>query len=286
MFEKELETAIQLARQAGKTVLEYYALEIIAEEKVAADSSTEPVTAADRAASRIIVQGLEAAFPGDGILSEEEIDVSHLRLGNSRVWITDPIDGTWGFVKKDGDFAIQIGLAIDGEPVLGVVYVPIVDILYYAVKGGGSFSVTAGGQPMKLIVSTKTGFDTLIIATSRNHSSPRISQIAKHFGFAGEIRRGSIGIKVGLIAEQTCDLYINLSPRSKFWDTCAPQSILEEAGGYLTDIFGERIKYDILDVQNHNGIVAASRAAHPHIIENLRPLLTEFGRYKVKEKVG
>jgi len=284
MLEKELETAIALARTAGHTILEHYALEIIAEEKIGADNETEPVTEADRVASKIIVEGLQAAFPGDGVLSEEEIDLPDSRLSRSRVWIIDPIDGTWGFVKKDGDFGVQIGLAIDGEPALGAVFVPVSDVLYFASKNEGAFSVTSGGEPRRLSVSNKTEFSEMIIATSRNHRNPNISLLNKRLGVLTEVQRGSIGIKVGLIAEKLCDLYINLSPRTKFWDTCGPQAILEEAGGTLTDLFGERIKYDIGDVQNHNGIVASSKAAHSLIIENLRPLLNEFERYKLKAK--
>lgn len=284
MFETELQAAISLARAAGQIILEHYALEIIAEEKFGLDNSSEPVTAADRAASRIIVDGLKAKFPNDGILSEEEVDLPDTRLARQRVWIIDPIDGTWGFIKKDGDFAVQIGLAVDGEPMLGVVFVPVSDILYFASKGAGAFSVMSGGEPRRLLVSKKTEFGEMIIATSRNHRNPRISLINERFGFLTEVQRGSIGIKVGLIVEKACDLYINLSSRSKFWDTCGPQAILEEAGGTLTDLFGDRIKYDIGDVQNYNGIVASSEAAHILIIQKLKPLLNDLGRYKLKAK--
>src|SRR5687768_13381099 len=141
MFELELETALRLARDAGTRVLEFYALEIIAEEKLGLDNFAEPVTAADRASSRIIVDGLHAAFPGDFVLSEEEADDPSTRTRSNRVWITDPIDGTWGFIKKDGDFAVQIGLTVEGDPVVGVVYLPAHGLLYYGSKGNGAFVV-------------------------------------------------------------------------------------------------------------------------------------------------
>lgn len=281
MFENELKAAISLAREAGRSIVEHYALDLIAEEKIAADMSCEPVTEADRAASRIIVTGLQAAFPDDGILSEEEIDLPDTRLARKRVWIIDPIDGTWGFIKKDGDFAVQIGLAIDGEPVLGVVFIPLSDVMYYASQNNGAFCERAGHEAVCLSVPTTSAFSEMVIATSRNHPNPRMTQVRKHLGITKEIQRGSVGIKVGLIAERETDLYINLSPRSKFWDTCGPQAILEEAGGYLTDIFGQRIRYDITDVQNHNGIVAASAAAHGAVIRGLRPLLEEYGRTRL-----
>jgi 3'(2'), 5'-bisphosphate nucleotidase len=284
MFESELETAIRLAREAGSKVLEYYALEIIAEEKLGLDNFSEPVTIADRASSRIIVDGLQDQFPDDFILSEEEIDDPDGRTQIDRVWITDPIDGTWGFLKKDGDFAVQIGLAIRGEPVVGVVYVPVHRHLYYAAKDLGSFVAIDDGEQRRLQASDNTDLSQMNLAVSRNHRSPKISRIVSELGLKSEIQRGSVGLKVGLVAEAICDLYIHLSPRTKFWDTCAPQIILEEAGGRLTDLFGERIRYGISDVQNHGGIVAASGAANEIIIERLRPRLNEFGRYKVKTK--
>ena len=278
MLELELETAVSLARDAGRKVFEYYALEIVAEEKLGIDNFSEPVTIADRASSRIIVDGLKTAFPHDFILSEEEPDLPDIRSRFSRVWITDPIDGTWGFLKKDGDFGVQIGLAIDGEPVVGVVYLPASDYLYYGSKGGGSYVSKAGGQHVRLQASTNTDLEKMSLAVSRNHRSPKISRIIEDFGLKREIQRGSVGLKVGLVAEAICDLYIHLSSRTKFWDTCGPQIILEEAGGSLTDLFGERIRYGIPDVQNHAGIVATNGAAYDIIIERLRPLLKEFGR--------
>ena len=278
MFEYELETAVRIAREAGSKVLEFYALEIVAEEKLGIDNFSEPVTVADRASSRIIVDGLHAQFPDDFVLSEEEVDDPAGRTNTDRVWITDPIDGTWGFLKKDGDFAIQIGLAVRGEPVVGVVYLPAHRFLYFGSKGNGSFVVKGEGEPVRLTASDNTDFSEMNLAVSRNHRSPKISRIVRDFGLRNEIRRGSVGLKVGLVAEAICDLYIHLSPRTKFWDTCGPQIILEEAGGRLTDLFGERIRYGISDVQNHGGIVAANGAAHEAIVKRLRPLLNEFGR--------
>lgn len=278
MLELELETAVRLAREAGRKVLEYYALEIIAEEKIGIDSFAEPVTAADRASSRIIVDGLNAAFPDDFVLSEEEADDPRKRINTRRVWITDPIDGTWGFLKKDGDFGIQIGLAIDGVPAVGVVFLPAYDLLYYGSKCEGSFVIDGEGEARQLRTSSNTEFSEMNLAVSRNHRSQNITRIVRSFGLKSEVQRGSVGLKVGLVAEAVCDLYIHLSPRTKFWDTCGPQVILEEAGGRLTDLFGEPILYGIEDVQNHGGIVAANGAAHDMIIKKLRPLLNEFGR--------
>ncbi len=282
MLKKELETAVSLARIAGARILEFYALEIIAEEKLGADNLVEPVTIADKTASRIIVEGIETAFPDDAILSEEEIDDAENRLVGKRVWMIDPIDGTWGFIKKDGDFGVQIGLTKNGEAILGVVYLPVHGKLYYAVKGAGAFLTENADEPQRLRVSDKTNFTTMNLASSRNHRSPRMYRIIEKFGIKKEVQRGSVGLKVGLIVEQIADLYVHLSPRTKFWDTCAPQIILEEAGGQMTDVFGSPLRYDSLDVQNHNGILASNGTAHDDAVANLKPLLNEFGRLRVK----
>ena len=278
MLQHELDTAIRLAHIAGKSILKFYAEGFETEEKIGADNLSEPVTVADREASRIIVAGLAAAFPDDGILSEEEVDDLEDRISKRRVWIIDPIDGTAGFINHDGDFAVQIGLAIDGAAVLGVVLLPFHNVLDYATKGGGTFSIIGDGDPIRLKTSDSTEISSMILAVSRNHPSNRMSRIIKHFGFIDTVRRGSVGLKVSLIASRKADLYIHPSPRTKLWDTCAPQIILEEAGGRMTDIFGLDLRYDSRDLHNHNGILASNGSSHQKIVDDLKPLLNEFGR--------
>jgi 3'(2'), 5'-bisphosphate nucleotidase len=283
VLQDELRTAEELARKAGRVILEYYAKEIIAEEKLGIDNFYEPVTEADKQASRIIVEGLAARFPYDAVLSEEERDDPAHRLSRRRSWIIDPIDGTAGFVQKDGDFAVQIGLADGGIPIAGIVYLPFYDVMYSAASGEGAF-VTRGGDTERLSVSGTARFPAMKIAVTRHHWSKRMNRVIKDFGFRKMCRRGSVGLKVGLIAEGSCDIYIHLSPRTKLWDTCAPQIILEQAGGRLTDIFGSPMHYDVADLQNHNGILASNGAAHDEAVRRMRPLLSEFGRLRVVAK--
>ena len=285
MLQNELETAIATALLAGKTILKHYASEFETEQKLGVDNRSEPVTIADREASRIIVDGLAAAFPDDGILSEEEIDDLELRISKRRVWIIDPIDGTAGFVKKDGDFGVQIGLAEDGVPIVGVVYLPSHDMLSYAVKGEGSFTVNGGSTPVQMKTSDVSVLSDMTLAMSRDHPSLRMARIIEHFGFRGTVRRGSVGLKVGLIVDRSCDIYVHPSPRTKLWDTCAPQIILEEAGGRFTDLFGYEMRYDRADLQNRNGILATNGAAHSSVVEHLKPLLDEFGRVPYSTKI-
>jgi 3'(2'), 5'-bisphosphate nucleotidase len=111
-----------------------------------------------------------------------------------------------------------------------------------------------------------------------------MDQAVQAFGLKEEVRRGSVGVKVGLIIEQQCDLYVHLSPRTKQWDTCAPEIILREAGGAITDLFGRRLAYNQAEVQNRNGLVASNGVAHERIIATLQPLLVQFGRAPVEQK--
>lgn len=283
MLEKELEIAVELARKAGDVILDFYANGFEVEEKISADNSSEPVTIADRTASRIIVESLEKVFPDDGILSEEEPD-DKKRLNKKRAWIIDPLDGTQGFVNKNGDFAVQIGLSEAGRSVLGVVLLPAENRLYYAVKDAGAFSVENGGAAKRLQVSDETDFRRMNLAVSRNHRSPKMARVFDRFNLKKEIRRGSVGLKVGLITERFCDLYIHLSPRTKHWDTCAPEIILTEAGGEMTDLFGNRIVYNTDDVHNLNGVLASNGVSHAEAAAKLKSLLAEFGRSPIKSK--
>ena len=270
---------MRLACEAGAAILEYYDTPLLIEQKQDA-SDFEPVTQADRIANELIVNGIHKAFPDDGILAEESVDTDR-RLEKRRVWMIDPLDGTNGFIKRDGDFAVQIGLAVNGEAVLGVVYQPLPGILYRAVRGEGAWIERTGFAPERATVSNSIEPASMRLAASRSHRSPRMDQVVGAFGFKEEVRRGSVGVKIGLIIERQCDLYIHLSPRTKQWDTCAPEVILRESGGRLTDLFGGPLRYNSPEVKNPNGIVATNGAAHEMVIEKLGPLLAEFGRRPV-----
>ncbi|HEX9628817.1 MAG TPA: 3'(2'),5'-bisphosphate nucleotidase CysQ [Pyrinomonadaceae bacterium] len=278
-YDRELRLALELVREAGAAILDLYEGPLDIQQKADADDR-EPVTQADKLANEIIVKRLAREFPEDGILAEESIDTER-RLGKSRVWMIDPLDGTTGFIDGNGDFAVQIGLAENSVCVLGVVYQPLTGVLYRAVRGGGAWVERPEAEPERARVSNRIDLSTMRLAASRSHRSPRMDKVVQKFGVKQEVRRGSVGIKVGLIVEQQCDLYVHLSPRTKQWDTCAPEIILQEAGGKLTDLFGRPLRYNSPEVQNRNGIVASNGVAHQEVIDALGPLLAEFGRLPV-----
>lgn len=279
-FDREIQVATELARAAGLVLLEHYYSPFLVEQKVNALDELEEVTAADREANELIVSRLQKEFPDDGILAEESVDNEH-RLEKDRVWLIDPMDGTKNFINRDGDFAVQIGLAVGGESVLGVVYQPVRQVLYRAARHGGAWIEAGEGSAERLSVSSLTRPGEMVLASSRSHRSPRMERVVSAFGFKDETRRGSVGVKVGLIAERQADIYLHLSPGTKQWDTCGPEAILAGAGGRLTDLFGQPLRYNGVRIDNRNGIVATNGAAHDMVIENLKPLLREFGREPV-----
>lgn len=278
-YDRELRVACELARAAGAAILEHYEGPLNIRQKSSADD-IEPVTQADTIANDLIVGRLKREFPDDGILAEESVDTEH-RLEKSRVWMVDPLDGTNGFIDGNGDFAVQIGLSEAGECVLGIVYQPLPGVLYRAVRGYGTWIERPQFEPQRATVSEARDLTNMRLAASRSHRSPRMNMVVEQFGFKEEVQRGSVGIKIGLIIERQCDVYIHLSSRTKQWDTCAPEVILTEAGGRLTDLFGYPLNYNVPDVQNRNGLAASNGVSHNQIIETLAPLLDEFGRKRI-----
>lgn len=275
-----MQVAVELAREAGAILLKHYQSPFLVEKKVNASQEIEEVTAADREANELIVRRLAAEFPDDGILAEESADTD-VRLQKNRVWMIDPMDGTKNFIQRDGDFAVQIGLTEGGQSVAGVVYQPVRDVLYRAARGSGSWIEERDREPARMSVSTVTIAHQMILASSRSHRSSRMERVVEMFGFRKEVRRGSVGVKIGLITERHADIYLHLSPSTKQWDTCAPEIVLTEAGGRLTDLFGQPLHYNGVRVDNQNGVVATNGAAHEMVIESLQPLLREFGRNPV-----
>ncbi len=279
-FERELSVCVELARRAGEAALVYYGKPMRVEHKEEFD---EPVTQADRAVNELIVRALREEFPEDGVLAEESVDTDR-RIGRERVWMIDPIDGTKGFIAGTGDFCVQIGLAVGGEAALGVLYAPATDVLYWAARGHGAWvlrptsEADASAKAERLGVTGETELGRMRLAESRSHRGPRMEALVGALGVRAEVRSHSVGIKVGLLVERQADLYIHLSPKTKQWDTCAPEAVLAEAGGCMTDVWGDPLRYNTPDVLNRHGLVASNGAAHEEVVARLRPLLTEWGR--------
>lgn len=269
----ELRVARRLARAAGQVVMDIRergqdALQV---ERKAED---EPVTIADRAASELIVAGLEAAFPADLVISEERaggLDDA-ARAGTRRVWFVDPIDGTKDFIRGAEGFAVMIGLCERGRPVLGVVYQPTAGGTFWAAPALGAWFARGDGPPRRLRVEPRDDVGTLRLVASASHRTHATDQVKTALGITDERNIGSVGIKLALIALGERDLYVNPTPKCKAWDTCAPQAIIEAAGGVLTDGHGDALPYDRVDLGGPRGLVACGRAAHAAVLARLAQL--------------
>ncbi|MEA3338051.1 MAG: 3'(2'),5'-bisphosphate nucleotidase CysQ [Chloroflexota bacterium] len=260
LLELELPTAERLVREAGVLVQNVYDGNIDVEWK----GTNDPVTAADRAANEYLVRGLQHAFPGDGILSEEATDDLD-RLSRQRVWIVDPLDGTREFIDRIGEFSIMVGLAIDGKPALGIVFQPVSDLLYRAVPGELA-EVVREGTVSALSVSTETSPSQMRLVASRSHRDPLVDTVCRKLGVILDQPSGSVGLKVGLLSTGVCDLYIHPAPGLKEWDTCAPDAILRAAGGTITDAWGRPLVYNRSDFRQRWGLIASNGVIHAQIV--------------------
>jgi 3'(2'), 5'-bisphosphate nucleotidase len=266
-LQHELDVARGLALAAGQLVLGYYGTNVAVERK----EGDEPVTRADREASALILEGLGAAFPGDVLISEEGADDLRRLEAGRRVWFIDPIDGTRDFIRGASGFSVMIGLAIAGRPRLGIVYQPVGERLFVAGPGVGATMDDPGGR-RALRCSPVRDLGQLRLVASKSHRTPKIDEVKNALGIADELNIGSVGLKLGLIALAERDLYVNPSSKSKAWDTCAPEAILCEAGGRITDLYGAPLSYDAPQLSNQRGLVASNGVAHEDVIARLRPL--------------
>ena len=268
---KELESAKNLAVAAGGILLNHYQRGTSVDWKAPGD----PVTVADREASHLIVSSLRREFPDHAILCEEEPD-DLIRLERSHVWMIDPMDGTREFIEHRDEFAVQIGLVIGKTPVLGVVYQPTSQKLYFAAEGLGAFLVQAGGTPNRLHVSPETVASRMTIAESRSHRSSRVQAIRQRLRIPESILTGSVGLKIGTVCEGRAHLYVHTGPRTYLWDTCGPEAILSEAGGRMTDVFNAPLRYDTAEVRNLHGIVATNGVIHDRVVQVTQSVLASF----------
>ncbi len=260
-----------LVRQAGDIVRRYHDLPDDIEYKGAND----PVTAADKAVNDFLVDALTKAFPTDGILAEESKDDLH-RLQQERIWCIDPLDGTKEFIARNGEFSIMVGLAVGGVATMGVVYQPILDIMYSGIRDQGSWFTTSAGRDA-LYVSEIDNPAAMRLVVSRSHRNPITDGIKTSLGITQERISGSVGLKCGLIARSESDLYLHPAPGHKEWDLCAPEAILVGAGGKMTDSWGRPLRYNKEDVHNHGGLVASNGHAHQRIITLIAPALAKAG---------
>ena len=247
----ELNTAIKAAAMAGAAIVEVYdAGDFTVEYK----EDNSPLTEADRQANEIIVSILRDSFPGYAILAEEsEDDIS--RLDNDFCFIVDPLDGTKEFVKRNGQFTVNIALAHKHRAVMGVICIPVTQELYYAVEGGGAYYRADGAEPVKISVSDRT--EDIRLLMSLSHESEELNSLIERHSIQNCIKIGS-AIKGCLIARGEAEIYYRYGPTME-WDTAAMQCIVEQAGGIFRQMDGTEMLYNRRNPTNEKGFYIVNR---------------------------
>lgn len=275
----ELEVATTLARRAGDLILEVrdgeFSPHTDVEEKAGGEG---PVTIADRRADELIRTGLARQFPSDALLTEESPD-DLARLRNRRVWVVDPLDGTRQFVQQGAEFAVMIGLSIDGRAVLGVVHLPCEQLTYVAAPDVGAAEIDAAGTRRALrLEPLPRDPGRLTVTVSRSHYNSRTRRVVEALGPADIVVSGSVGRKAALVATGRADVYVNLSSRSRHWDACAPEVIVREAGGAFRDTLGRELIYNTAATHNAHGLIACRAGLLARTVETTAAVLAALPR--------
>lgn len=239
----------EVAVLAGKKIMEIYNnTQLFANVEYKSDNS--PLTLADKIANEIIVDVLKKEFPLYAILSEEEKD-DLSRLENPYCFIVDPLDGTKEFIKRNGQFTVNIALSYENKSILGVIYVPVSGDLYFASQGNGSHLKMADGQEIKITVSPLEDKKEVRLVMSSSHGSQEMEDLIDKYQFKNFVKMGS-SLKGCLVAKGEAEIYYRHNPTME-WDTAAMQCIVEEAGGIFRQMDGTKMQYNRKNSINHKG---------------------------------
>jgi len=234
---KDLKFLAELAKEAGKAILEVYGTEFNVERK----EDRSPLTEADIRSHQIITRALAERYPQIPVLSEEggEIDYS-IRSAWSRFWLVDPLDGTKEFVKRNGEFTVNIALVEKDRPVWGVIYIPVTDACYVADVNKGAWRLDNGKHSTLSVKAPRN--ESIRVVKSRSHPSPQLEEVLQLLPKHEVITRGS-ALKFCAVAAGEADFYPRFGPTWE-WDTAAGQAIVTAAGGVVVDFDGLPLTYN------------------------------------------
>ena len=241
---EELLKISNISVEAGRIILDYYNKNL----NITFKADESPLTQADLASNKLITDTIKKITPNIPILSEEEFIEWDVRKEWKKYWLIDPLDGTKEFIKKNGEFTVNIALIENNRPTLGVIYAPVSNELYFAKKNFGSFKILTSTQLNTLDNAKKISIkinktNKVKIIGSRSHSNPILQKwVSKNFNDFQILQKGS-SLKFCLIAEGFADIYPRFGPTSE-WDIAAGHIILEEAGGKLKSIDNKEILYN------------------------------------------
>ena len=226
------EDLIKICKAAGDEIMKIYNSSDISKMEIEYKNDNSPLTLADKKSNQTICDLLKNNYPEIPILSEEGSKVPYEeRKKWSKFWLIDPIDGTKEFIKKNGEFTVNIALIKDQQPSMGIVYAPVLDKYWFGSKKDGAFKLE-NGRKNKIKVN-KDISSTVKVVASRSHKSPRLDNFLSNFKDYELVSMGS-SIKICLVAEGKADIYPRLAPTME-WDTAAAHAVLKYADGALID---------------------------------------------------
>lgn len=241
-----LDAVVSLAEKAGLAIMALYNGEELG---VRLKEDVSPVTLADLAAHRVILAGLQELTPLVPILSEESEGISYSDRRNwNQYWLVDPLDGTKEYIKRNGEFTVNIALIVDCKPLLGVVHAPALGRTYSAVQGQGAFRQESSSETPSHIAVRRNPDETLKVVVSRSHPGKEAEAFLRTLGTYDAVEIGS-SLKFCLVAEGSADLYPRFGP-TREWDTAAGHCVLVSAGGQVTDLQGQPLRYNKPDLLN------------------------------------
>lgn len=259
MYEPELEVALSAAALAARyLVTEYEAFQAIP------NASADITTHADRQAQEIILQHLLKHFPHDALCAEEATAaLAGVARTGARLWVVDPIDGTRGFARKNGEFSVMIGFVDQGTIGVGVVAQPAVRRITYARRGGGCWRRDQDAPtPTACHVTATAALDQATLTQSRSRTAGARSPLVQALNPARIVESYSAGIKLALVARGEADIYLNTYDAFHDWDICAGHVLVTEAGGQVTGIRGEELRYGLPDAWQKAGLLATNGRLH------------------------
>lgn len=244
---------LQVSKDAGQAIMKIYGTDDFG---VVTKEDNSPLTLADLAAHQVIVEGLNRMEPRFPILSEEDAKIPFSdRQNRQRYWLVDPLDGTKEFVKRNGEFTVNIALIENGVPILGVVYAPVLDVSYYAAQGIGAYKRVGNAEAEVIQAQSQSAGASIKVVASRSHSDQRTTDLLQKLGDCECVSMGS-SLKLCLVAEGAAHFYPRLAPTSE-WDTAAAHAVVLEAGGVVCDVNRNPLVYNKENLLNPEFLVFA-----------------------------
>ncbi len=256
---------LDIALRAGKEILDVYNSNDF---DIEIKNDKSPLTLADKKSNELIVNELKSLTPEIPILSEEEKDIPFDKRKNwEKFWLVDPLDGTKEFIKRNGEFTVNIALIENRKPVLGVIYVPVTNEFYFGGIKTGSFKINDKGEKIKISVSGKSKNDELNVVQSRSHSGEEEEKFYSQFKIKEKLSKGS-SLKICLVAEGKADLYFRGGPTWE-WDTAAGHAILLGAGGKMLNKDFTELRYNKEVIKNF-GFIAIGLKFSAFSVQNYK----------------